>query len=75
MEFNFINLAHITMRSDTVVIMGEGFEINMFEDVPHFSSGPRPITTSPSPQPSTPPPELLRWSVYQMKITVMKPCN
>ena len=30
MEFNFINPGHITTTFDTVVIMGEEFEINMF---------------------------------------------
>ena len=35
--FTFINLTYITMRFDTVeAIMGEGFEINIFEDVAHF---------------------------------------
>ncbi len=30
MEFNFINPGYITTKSDTVVIMGEEFETNMF---------------------------------------------
>ncbi len=32
-EFNFINPSHITTKFDAVVILGEGFEINMFEYV------------------------------------------
>ncbi len=35
-----VNPTHITTKFHTVVIVREGFEINMFEDVTHFSSGP-----------------------------------
>ncbi len=38
MEFNFINPGHIT-TFDTVAIMGEKFEINMFGEVSHLSLG------------------------------------
>ncbi len=37
MEFNFINPGHITATFDTVAIMGEEFEINMFGEVSHLS--------------------------------------
>ncbi len=37
MEFNFINPGHITMTFNTVAIMGEEFEINMFGEVSHLS--------------------------------------
>ncbi len=36
MEFNFINPGHITMKFDTIVIMGEEFETNIFEEVSHL---------------------------------------
>ncbi len=39
MEFNFINPGHITTAFDTVAIMGEEFEINMFGEVSHLSLG------------------------------------
>ncbi len=39
MEFNFINPGHITTTFETVAIMGEEFEINMFGDVSHLSLG------------------------------------
>ncbi len=32
-EFNFLNLAHITTNFERVVIMQEGFKINVIEDV------------------------------------------
>ncbi len=47
LEFNFIKLAHVTTRFDTEVIMG-GFDINMFEDVIHFSLGPLKALSLPS---------------------------
>ncbi len=37
MEFNFINPGHITTTYDTVAIMGQEFEINMFGEVSHLS--------------------------------------
>ncbi len=40
MEFNFINPGHITTTFDTVAIMGEEFEINMFGEVSNLSLGP-----------------------------------
>ncbi len=39
MEFNFINPDHIATTFDTVAIMGEEFEINMFGEVSHLSLG------------------------------------
>ncbi len=39
MEFNFINPGHITTTFDTVPIMGEEFEINMFGEVSLLSLG------------------------------------
>ncbi len=38
-SFNFINPGHITTTFDTVAIMGEEFEINMFGEVGHLSLG------------------------------------
>ncbi len=35
-EFNFMKPVHITTKFDTVVIMGEEFEVNMFEEVSHL---------------------------------------
>ncbi len=61
MEFNFINPLHITTTFDTVAIMGEEFEINMFGEVSHLSLGLSPIS---------------RRSVRHTKIVVTKrPCD
>ncbi len=38
-EFNFINSARIATKFDTVVTVGEGFKINMFESVIPLFSG------------------------------------
>ncbi len=65
MEFNFINPGHITMKSDTVVIMGEQFETNMFGEVSYLPLGP--------PQALYP---ISRRSVHHTKIAVTKrPCD
>ncbi len=40
MEFNFKSPDHTTTKFDTVVIVGEEFEINMFEEVSHLRLGP-----------------------------------
>ncbi len=50
MQFNFINPGHITTTFDTVAIMREEFEINMFGAGQSFI--PRSIT---SPLPHQPP--------------------
>ncbi len=34
--FNFIKPGHITTKFDAVVIMGEEFGVNMFEEVSHL---------------------------------------
>ena len=39
MEVNFINPGRTTTKFDTVVILGEEFEINMFEDVSPSAAG------------------------------------
>ncbi len=65
MEFNFINPGHITTTFDTVPIMGEEFEINMFGEVSHLSLG-RSQALSP----------ISRRSVRHTKIVVTKrPCD
>ncbi len=65
MEFNFINPGHITRTFDTVAIMGEEFEINMFGEVSHLSLG-RSQALSP----------ISRRSVHHIKIVVTKrPCD
>ncbi len=65
MEFNFINPGHITTTFDTVGIMGEEFEINMFGEVSHLSLG-RSQALSP----------ISRRSVRHTKIVVTKrPCD
>ncbi len=61
MEFIFINPGHITTKFDTLVIMGEEFKINMFEEVRHLPLGP-PHALSP----------ISRRSVCHTKIAVMK---
>ena len=44
-QFDFKNPAYITVKLDTVVIMGDRFEINMFEYATHFSPGlPQPLS-------------------------------
>ncbi len=65
MEFNFINPGHITTTFDTVAIMGEDVEINMFGEVSHLSLG-RSQALSP----------ISRRSVRHKKIVVTKrPCD
>ncbi len=63
---NFINPAHITIKFDTVINMGEGFEINLFEGVTHFSPGP------PQPPATTRLTHISRRSVRHTKIAVVK---
>ncbi len=66
MEFNFINPGHITTTLDTVAIMGEEFEINMFGEVSHLSLGRSHLPLS----------LISRWSVRHTKIVVTKrPCD
>ncbi len=65
MEFNFRNPGHITTSFDTLAIMGEEFEINMFGEVGHLSLG-RSQALSP----------ISRRSVRHTKIVVTKrPCH
>ncbi len=63
MEFNFINPGHITTTFNTVAIMGEEFEMNMFGEVSHLS---RSQALSP----------ISRRSVRHTRIVVTKrPCD
>ncbi len=62
MEYNFINPDHdIPTKFDTIVIMGEEFETNMFEEVSHLALGP-PQALSP----------IRRRSVRHTKIAMTK---
>ncbi len=45
MEFNFKSPGHITTKFNRVVIMGEEFEINMFEEVSHLPLGPPQLSS------------------------------